>query len=526
MSEIIPGYEGIALAMENITKIYNNGFIANKDVTLIAKTGEILGLVGENGAGKTTLMKVLFGQETPEEGRIVLHGKEVKINNPLEALDYGIGMVHQHFMLINELTVAENMVLSSIPVIGKIKFDLNKARQMTLNVAKKYNLPIDPDAIVGDLSVGMKQRVEILKILLRDVRILLFDEPTAVLTPQETEELFIQLKGLKQKGFTIIFISHKLNEIKQICDRITVLRKGRVVATKEINEVSISDISALMVGRNISLDLQKKKSNPGKPVLIVKRLNFINKVGKKTIDDVSFSVRKGEILGVAAVEGNGQTELGDILMGLLENSDGEILMDDKRYPILDCNSIRKLGVSMVHEDRMIYGTSVKQSIYENLTSDRISTKPYKKNGIIDFKYIANWSNEQIQEYTIKCDGYKDPVQTLSGGNIQKVVAAREFTSNPKLLVVSQPTRGIDVGATEIIRKKIISLRDDINTAVILFSADLAELLAVSDRIIVMFEGKIVAHFESTDGLNEEILGEYMLGIKKHSLEQIGGAYIV
>jgi len=517
-------YTDIALSMEHITKIYNNGFIANKDISLMAKKGEIMGLVGENGAGKTTLMKVLFGQENPEEGRVVLHGKEVKINNPLEALDYGIGMVHQHFMLVNELSVAENMVLSAIPTKGKITFDLQKARQMTLDVAQKYNLPIDPDVLVKDLSVGMKQRVEILKILLRGAKILLFDEPTAVLTPQETSELFIQLKKLKEQGFTIVFISHKLNEIKEICDHITVLRKGRVVKTCSVDEVSIKEISALMVGRDVSLEIEKSKANPGKKILSVRNLSYVNNFGQTAVDNVSFSIREGEIFGIAGVEGNGQTELGDILMGLLPINGGKISIEDKDFALRNIPILRQGKVSMIHEDRMIYGASIIQPIFENLTSDRISEKPYAKKGIIDFKKIKEMSQTLIEDFSIKCDSYTAPVRTLSGGNIQKVVAAREFSNNPKLIICSQPTRGIDIGATEAIRKKIIKLRDENRTAVLLLSADLQELLSVSDRLVVMYEGKIVAYFEDLKGVNEEILGEYMLGLKKHDEQRIGGAY--
>lgn len=523
MSEIT-NYENIALSMEHITKIYSNGFIANKDVSLVAKKGEIMGLVGENGAGKTTLMKVLFGQENPEEGRVVLYGKEVKIKNPLEALDYGIGMVHQHFMLINELSVAENMVLSAIPTKGKITFDIEKARQMTIDVAAKYNLPIDPDVLVKDLSVGMKQRVEILKILLRGAKILLFDEPTAVLTPQETAELFVQLKKLKEQGFTIVFISHKLNEIKEICDEITVLRRGRVVKSCSIDEVSIKEISALMVGRDVSLEIEKTKAVPGKKILSVRNLGFVNGFGKKAIDDVTFSVREGEVFGIAGVEGNGQTELGDILMGLLPVQQGNIELEGEKFAEMNIPVLRSGNVSLLHEDRMVYGASTNQPIFENLTSDRISSSELSKKGVINFKKIREMSNQLIEDFAIKCDDYKAPVRTLSGGNIQKVVAAREFSSNPKLLICSQPTRGIDVGATEIIRKKIINLRDENRTAVVLLSADLQELLSVSDRLVVMYEGRIVAYFPELEGVTEEILGEYMLGLKKHDDNRIGGAY--
>lgn len=520
----VPG-EQISLAMEHITKIYGNGFIANKDVTFSVRRGEIHGLVGENGAGKTTLMKVLFGQEIPEEGRILLDGREVRISNPLEALGLGIGMVHQHFMLINELTVAENMVLSHIPRRHGIRFDIDKARAMTNEVAQRYNLPIDCDAIVGDLSVSAKQRVEILKILLREARILLFDEPTAVLTPQETRELFVQLKKLREHGFTIVFISHKLNEIKEICDRITVLRRGRVVDTCDVDKVSIQEISNMMVGRDVSLTVGKKDPVPGKTVLRVRNLSCVNGNGKAVLDHISFSVREGEVFGIAGVEGNGQSELGDTLMGLLPVTDGEVMVEGHSISGATVHGIRDMGVSLVHEDRMTFGTSSEQAIHENLTSDRISKRPFSKLGVIDRKYVRKWAQERIEEFGVKCDSCDAPVKTLSGGNIQKVVAAREFSSKPKLLIANQPTRGIDVGATELIRRKIIELRDSCRTAVVLFSADLGELLTVSDRLIVMFEGGVVAYFPSLEGVTEETLGEYMLGLKRHSAERIGGAAV-
>lgn len=315
-------YEYI-LSMENITKIYKNGFVANKNINFSIKPGEIHGLVGENGAGKSTLMKVLFGQEQPEEGRILYKGDEVKITSPLVALDYGIGMVHQHFMLVPSLSVAENMVIGNEPKKNGF-FDVKKAVELTKEVAKKYGLPIDPNMKIKDLYVGYKQRVEILKMLLRNVEVLILDEPTAVLTPQETEELFVQLKLLKEKGHTIVFISHKLNEIKQICDRITVLRHGEVIKTMNIKDVTEEEISRMMVGRNAIGSINKKQYTPGKTVLEVKNINYFNKFENKVLNDVSFSVREGEILGVAGVEGNGQKELSEIITRLQNIQDGEI----------------------------------------------------------------------------------------------------------------------------------------------------------------------------------------------------------
>ena len=310
------------LSMEHITKIYDNGFIANNDVTFQVKKGEILGLVGENGAGKTTLMKVLFGQENAENGEIRIGREIVHISNPLDALAYGVGMVHQHFMLIEDLTVAENMVLGAETGKG-IFFDLKEARKKTIEVSEKYNLHVDPDALVKDLSVGYKQRVEILKMLLRGAKILLLDEPTAVLTPQETKELFTQLKALRENGFSFVFISHKLNEVKEICNRITVLRAGKTVGTAKIDEVDEQEISRMMVGRDVVLSLDKKKADPESPVLRVRGLSHVNSFGGYSFKDLNFDVRAGEILGVAGVEGNGQAELAETLTGLTAVQSGK-----------------------------------------------------------------------------------------------------------------------------------------------------------------------------------------------------------
>lgn len=509
----------VILKMENITKIYSNGFIANKGINLELKRGEIHGLVGENGAGKTTLMKVLFGHESPEEGRILYEGKEVQITDPTHALELGIGMVHQHFMLVDDLTVAENMVLGAEPVKG-IVFDKKKAIELTKETAAKYNLPVDPNALIKDLSVGYRQRVEILKVLLRGVKILILDEPTAVLTPQETEELFVQLINLKKQGFTIVFISHKLQEVKQICDRITVLRLGEVTGQANIEDVEIEDISRMMVGRDVDLEIGKDPAKPGKTVLSVRNLEHVDKYGVKNLNGVSFDVREGEILGVAGVEGNGQSELSDTICGLISLQKGEVTIDGKSIANKGIDKIRAMDVSMMHEDRTIYGASRNQSIEENVMADRYFNEPYSRRGILNHKEITEKTKELIKDFVVKCDGPDALVKTLSGGNVQKVVAAREFSSTPRLLVASHPTRGIDVGATDLIRRKIVNLRDKENSAVLLFSADLNELINVSDSIIVMYDGQIAAYFRDLKGVTPSVLGEYMLGVKRMSDEEI------
>lgn len=509
------------LTMKDITKIYSNGFVANKDITFSVRKGEIHGLMGENGAGKTTLMKVLFGLEKPEKGQIILNGQEVHIDNPLHALEYGIGMVHQHFMLVGSLTVAENMVLGLEPKKGLL-FDYKRAVKETEEIAERFNLPIDASAIVNDISVGMKQRLEILKILYRGAKILLLDEPTAVLTPQETSELFVQLKNLRDQGYTIVFISHKLGEVKELCDRITVLRKGEVVGTADVDELTELDISRMMVGKDVDLNIAKKEADLGETILRVRDLNYTNQFGKKALNNLSFDLRRGEILGVAGVEGNGQTELSEILSGLLRPDSGEVSIKGKSIIDMSIRDIRLTNTSLVHEDRMIYGASEEQSIIENIIADRYFQKGYSNNSILNKKNNYEETTALIEEYQIACDGPEAAISTLSGGNIQKVVAAREFSSDPELIILSQPTRGIDVGAAELIREKMVSLRDRLGTAILLFSADLTELLTMSDGIIVLYNGEIVAYFPEVKKINEEILGKYMLGLEKQSPEEIGG----
>ena len=510
------------LSMQHITKIYSNGFMANKDITFNVRKGEIHGLVGENGAGKSTLMKVLFGQETPEEGKIFINGEEVHIGNPLVALDYGIGMVHQHFMLVPSLTVAENMVLGAEPRKGRLFFNYKKAVRMTQEISEKYNLPINPEKRVMDLSVGYKQRVEILKILLRGAKILLLDEPTAVLTPQETEELFVQLKNLKNQGFTIVFISHKLNEIKEICDRITVLRDGQVVGAADVDQVTERDIARMMVGRDVLMDIDNGAADPKETLLRVRNLNYINMYGKKVLNDISFDLRSGEIVGIAGVEGNGQSELAEVLTGLAKQQEGTIHINGKDASKMSIRRVRQEEVSFISEDRMTYDLVKDATIGENLISDRYYKKEYKRGPLMNKKKMDIEADELIDGYLVACDGKEAYMRTLSGGNMQKVITARECSSNPKLLIASQPTRGIDIGATEFIRKRLVELRKQ-GTGILLFSADLAEIMQISDRILVFYGGKIVAHIPRVDEIDENILGEYMLNLRHQTDEEIGGA---
>lgn len=504
--------------MKGITKVYPNGIAANQGVDFNVRQGEIHALMGENGAGKSTLMKMLFGLEQPTTGEIIVNGETVRLTSPTVAISKGIGMVHQHFMLVPSLTVAENIVLGMAPKKGMF-IDYKKAVEITEEYAQKYNLFVDPDKRVMDIPVGMKQKVEILKALVRGAKILILDEPTAVLTTQETEELFRELIHLKEQGYTIIFISHKLKEIKQITDRLTIMRAGRSMGVYETASITEQEISRLMVGRDVVLAVQKDKAQPKEPVLQVRDLEYTNEWNKKMLDHVSFSVRRGEILGVAGVEGNGQGELVQMLFNLNQPDAGTATVNGKDIIGMPQDKIRALGVSLVPEDRMTYGIAGAATIEENVISDRVSEKRFNKGPLFNMKAIHEESDRLIKDYTVLCKSRQQKVQMLSGGNIQKVVVAREFSSDPELIIADQPTRGIDVGATEFIRKKLVELSRK-GAAVLLVSADLNEVMELSDSLIVMYGGQIAAYFEDTSMLTDEIMGEYMLGLKRQSDEEI------
>ncbi len=504
--------------MKGITKVYSNGIAANKGVDFDVKKGEIHALMGENGAGKSTLMKMLFGLEQPTEGDIYINGEKATLSSPTVAISKGIGMVHQHFMLVPSLTVAENMVLGMEPK-NKGFIDYKKAVQITEEYSKKYNLPVDPNAKVRDIPVGMKQKVEILKALVRGAKILILDEPTAVLTTQETTELFKELISLKEQGHTIIFISHKLNEIKEITDRLTIMRSGKSMGVYKTADISKEEISKLMVGRDVVLTVEKDKAQPTDVVLKVRNLDYTNGWNKKMLDDLSFDVRKGEILGVAGVEGNGQRELVDMLFNLNIPDSGEATVNGKSIIGKPQREIRDMGVALIPEDRMTYGMAGQATIEENLLSDRSYKKRYNSGLLFNTKNIHEDADKLIKEYSVLCKSRNQQVGMLSGGNIQKVVVAREFSGGPGLIIADQPTRGIDVGATEFIRKKLVEL-SRAGAAVLLVSADLNEVMELSDSLIVMVNGKIAAYFEDTSVLNDTIMGEYMLGLKQQTEDEI------
>ena len=509
-----------ALRMQGITKIYANGVVANNDVDFSVYAGEIHAIMGENGAGKTTLMKILFGIEKADSGTILIDGKEVTITSPLSAISQGIGMVHQHFMLVHSLTVAENMVLNMEPRKSGLFIDYASAERITREACEKYNFRLNPFDRVADLSVGSMQKLEILKALVRGARILILDEPTAVLTPQETSELFNQLLLFKDQGYTIIFISHKLPEIKKKCDRITVMRNGRVMGVHRVADVSEQEISRLMVGRDVVLSVEKGPSHPRQVVLDVRHLTHTGTDGKTALADVSFSLRAGEILGVAGVEGNGQRQLVESITGLIHHTGGDIRINGTLANQLSVREIRDLGLSHIPQDRMSLGVAETASISDNLLSDRIHKSEYGGKLFTDVKRISQYVNDAVKNFQIKCATPNQLVQSLSGGNIQKVVVARELSLGSPLIIVDQPTHGVDVGATEFIRHKLVQMRDE-GAAILLLSADLNEIIELSDRLIVMYEGMITAYFSSTKEISEELLGNYMLGLKRQTQQEMG-----
>ena len=505
--------------MKGITKVYPNGIAANQGVDFNVKRGEIHALMGENGAGKSTLMKMLFGLEQPTEGEIYVNGEKVSLTSPTVAISKGIGMVHQHFMLVPNLTVAENMVLGMEPKHKGMFMDYKKAVEITEEYAKKYNLHVDPNAKVRDIPVGMKQKVEILKALVRGAKILILDEPTAVLTTQETEELFKELIHLKEQGYTMIFISHKLHEIKQITDRLTIMRSGKSMGVYQTADISKEEISRLMVGRDVILTVEKDQAQPTDVVLRVRHLEYTNEWNKKMLNKLSFDVRKGEILGIAGVEGNGQRELVDMLFNLNTPDSGTATVNGQSVIGQPQRKIRDLGVSLIPEDRMTFGMAGTATIEENLMSDRSADKKYNNGPLFNMKKMHEDSDQLIKDYKVLCKSRNQQVGMLSGGNIQKVVVAREFSADPILIIADQPTRGIDVGATEFIRKKLVEL-SRAGAAVLLVSADLNEVMELSDSLIIMYNGGIAAYFEDTTSLTDAVMGEYMLGLKQQSDEEV------
>ena len=489
------------------------GIVANDDITLQLKRGEIHALLGENGAGKSTLMSVLFGLYTPEKGVIKKNGKEVKIKNPNDATDLGIGMVHQHFMLVDIFTVLDNIILGAEP--NKFGF-LTKAdaRKRVMELSEKYNLKVDPDAKIEDITVGMQQRVEILKMLYRDNEVLIFDEPTAVLTPQEIDELMKIMKELAAEGKSILFITHKLNEIKEVADRCSILRKGKYIGTVDVNDATKEELSSLMVGHSVSLKVAKEDAKPTKEILNIKNLCVRSKLhNKDAVHNVSFNVRAGEIVCIAGIDGNGQTELVGGLTGLENISGGQILLDGEDITKKSIRYKNTHGISHVPEDRHKHGLVLDYSLEDNMVLQRYYEPKFSKAGILKRNEIRSYSDRLAQQFDVRSgEGAKTIVRSMSGGNQQKAIVAREMDRDHKLLIAVQPTRGLDVGAIEYIHKAIVNERDQ-GSAILLVSLELDEVMNLSDRILVMYEGEIVGEVDPKTTTLQE-LGLYMSGAKR------------
>jgi len=501
------------LELRGITKRFP-GVIANDNVNLTLKTGEVLCLIGENGAGKSTLMNVLYGMYKADEGQIVLDGAPVVFTSPGDAIAAGIGMVHQHFMLVPVFTVAENVVLGVEPTGRFGSLDIDKAREMVREVSDRYNLNLDPDAIIEDLPVGVQQRVEIVKVLLRDAKVVVFDEPTAVLTPKEIIEFFEIVKTLIAAGRGVVFITHKLKEALNVADRIAVLRRGQVVGEVDPKAATESQIAEMMVGRPVQLIVDKKLQAPGEVVLEVRDLSVVDADGRTMVESVSFSVRAGEVVGIAGVQGNGQTELVDALTGLHHSARGSVALDGVDITGASPRERHAKGIAHVPEDRQRQGLVGGLSVAENLVLTRYHDEEFSHGIVMDWPAAHSVAENLIAEYDIRTPSADIEASTLSGGNQQKVIVARELSRPLRLSIAAQPTRGVDVGSIEYIHSRIIKERDT-GTAVLIVSTELDEVMALSDRLLVMYRGKIVADLDPkvTSAMD---VGLYMAGSRPAS----------
>ena len=499
--------EQFVIEMRDITKSFGT-FKANDQINLQLKKGEIHALLGENGAGKSTLMNVLSGLLEPTSGEILMGGEVVKISSPTKASQLGIGMVHQHFMLVDAFTVTENIILGNEP--GRFgMLDRRQAREEILRVSNQYGLQVNPDAYVRDISVGMQQRVEILKMLYRGADILIFDEPTAVLTPQEIDELAKIMQGLVQEGKSIILITHKLDESKAVADRCTVIRRGKWIGTVNVNEVNSQQLADMMVGRSVSFKTDKKAVDPQEVVLAIDNLVVKENRGLDAVKGLSLEVRAGEVLGIAGIDGNGQSELIQALTGLRKVESGEIVLNDEKITNFRPRKITEAGVSHVPEDRHKYGLVLEMSVAENIALQTYYKEPLSHFGVLNYNEINYHARDLIQEFDVRTVNELVPAKSLSGGNQQKAIIAREISRDPDLLIVANPTRGLDVGAIEFIHKRIIEQRDKFK-AVLLVSFELEEILNVSDRIAVIHDGKIVGVVNANE-TSEQELGLLMAG---------------
>jgi simple sugar transport system ATP-binding protein len=498
--------------MRGITKRFP-GVVANDHVDFDLLPGEVHALLGENGAGKSTLMNILYGLYTPDEGEILIKGERVVMHSPKDAIARGIGMVHQHFMLIPVMTVAENVVLASEPREAGVLLDYNEAERRVRELAERFKFAIDPHARVQDISVAQQQRVEILKALYRKAEILILDEPTAVLTPQEALELFQILRGLIAEGLSVIFISHKLDEVLEISDRITVLRRGKTVATIPREGATEQELARLMVGREVLLRVDKKPGTPGEPVLIVENLSVVDDRGLPAVRDVSLQVRAGEIVGIAGVDGNGQSELIDAITGLRRPAGGRVLIGEQEVTTKDADDHLEAGLGHIPEDRQRRGLVLEFTLAENVALHDYDKPPISRWGWLSPRRMIQRARDLLKRYDVRGGGPTTRASALSGGNQQKVVLAREVERDPTVLVAAQPTRGLDVGAIEFVHRRLVEERDE-GRAILLISFELDEILSLSDRILVIFEGRIVGEYPPT--VSAEELGVAMIGATREA----------
>ncbi len=501
------------LELQGITKVFGS-LVANDHIDLVVEPGEIHALLGENGAGKSTLMNVLYGLYDPDDGQILVDGRPVRFKGPGDAVAAGIGMVHQHFMLVPVFTVAESVALGYEPAGPGGVLRLDEARRRVREISDRFGFQVDPDAVVEDLPVGVQQRVEIIKALSRDAHVLILDEPTAVLTPQETDELIRIMGELKEAGTSIVFITHKLREVRAVADRITVIRRGKVVGEASPTSTE-TELASLMVGRAVSLTVDKDPADPGEAAFQVKDLSVVADNGTVLVDDISFDVRAGEILCIAGVQGNGQTELAEVILGLEEADAGTMTLDGEDLLGRSVKKRLRAGVGFVPEDRSTDGVVSSFSIAENLVLDLYDTAPFARGLSMSPAKVAANAEQRTEEFDVRHTSVQDPISTLSGGNAQKVVLAREMSRPLRLLVASQPTRGLDVGSIEFVHKRMVAERDR-GTPVIVVSTELDEVMALADRIAVMYRGRIVGVLDAVDEdghpVNRDVLGLMMAGV--------------
>ena len=508
----------VIIETQDIVKVYPNGVRANDGIDFSVEQGEIHALVGENGAGKSTLMKILYGLEQPTSGSISIRGGQIQIANPQVAIEHGIGMVHQNFMLVNSFTVAQNIILNRETRQG-LSIDFQQAILDTASLSEEYGLYVNPTAKIEDIPVGMRQRVEILKALYRGAEILILDEPTAVLTPSETQDLFAAIRNLVDGGKTVVFITHKLKEVIAISDRVTVMRDARKIGTVKTGETDERELARMMVGREVFMVVDRPKVKRGASVLAVQDLTYADDSGHQLLKHVSFHAYQNEILGIAGVEGNGQTELAEVLTGLRPPTSGEAFINEESILGHGPRQVREHQVAHIPEDRLTNGVAVQSSIDDNLIIDRYYRAPFTRRGLLDINAIIANGKRLIREFNIIAPGGDIPVGALSGGNMQKVVVARELSSSPRLLIAAQPTRGVDIGAIEFIHQELVDQRTH-GLAILLISADLQEVMKLSDRIMVMYGGEIVGIFPNDESLTEERIGYYMLGAERQPKEEM------